>query len=128
MAAVIGFDGLDSTMRLITALLIFVLVLAATYFVTRWIAGYQKGQMAKGNIEVMETCRLSQTKYIQIIRVGSRYLVIGVCKDTITMLASIEETDLNLEKNGISQEKQGSPETFQEVFQRIKEWNQKKEK
>lgn len=122
MTAGIGLNGLDNGPRLITSLLIFVLVLAVTYLVTRWIAGYQKGQLQKGNIEVIETFRLSQTKYIQIIKVGSRYMVIGVCKDTITMLTPIEEAELDLSKYN-----DGS-ETFQAVFQRVKEWNQKKEK
>ena len=79
--------------------------------------------MSKGNIEVIETCRLSQTKYIQIVRVGAKYLVIGVCKDTITMLASLDETELEFPE---STEK--SSESFQEIFQRVKEWNQRKEK
>ncbi|MBP3544454.1 MAG: flagellar biosynthetic protein FliO [Lachnospiraceae bacterium] len=115
-------SDLDNTARLITALLIFVLVLALTYLVTRWVAGYQRGQMSKGNIEVIETFRLSQTKYIQIIKVGKKYLVIGICKDTMTMLTSIDETDLELPEGTGSK-----PESFQEVFQRVKEWKQKKE-
>ncbi len=43
-------------------------------------------------------------------------------KDSITMLTSMEEDELNLEE---AEKKQ---ETFQEVFQRVKEWNHKKEK
>lgn len=116
-------NDLDSNLRLITTLLIFLLVLAATYIVTRWIAGYQKGQMSKGNVEIIETCRLSQTKYIQIVRVGTRYLVIGVCKDTITMLTSLDETELELPESA-----EKASEGFQEVFQRVREWNQRKEK
>ena len=118
----IGLQGADNGARLITAFFIFLLVLAVTWVVTKWIAGFQKGRMSSGNIEIVETCCLSQTKYIQIIRGGSRYLVIGVCKDSITMLTSMEEDELNLEE---AEKKQ---ETFQEVFQRVKEWNHKKEK
>lgn len=122
MVSGIGLHDLDSGIRLVTVFIIFLVVLAAAWLVTKWVAGYQKGQMARGNIEVVETCRLSQTKYIQIIRVGGRYLVIGICKDTITMLTSFEETELDLKETEKEQE------TFQEVFQRVKEWNHKKEK
>lgn len=122
ITAGVGLHSLDNTLRLLSAFLIFLLVLAAAWLITKWLAGYQKEQMSGGNIEIMETCRLSQTKYIQIVRVGSRYLVIGICKDTITMLASFDETELKLEKTEKKQE------TFQEVFQRVKEWNHKKEK
>lgn len=122
ITAGVGLHSLDNTLRLLSAFLIFLLVLAAAWLITKWLAGYQKEQMSGGNIEIMETCRLSQTKYIQIVRVGGRYLVIGICKDTITMLASFDETELKLEKTEKKQE------TFQEVFQRVKEWNHKKEK
>lgn len=120
--ATVGLQGLDNSVRLITAFLVFLLVLVVTWAVTRWIARYQQGQMSKGNIEVLETCRLSQTKYIQIVRAGGKYLVIGVCKDTITMLTTIDETELELDKT------EKNAETFQEVFQRVRQWNQKKEK
>ncbi len=117
-----GLHNVDGAIRLITSLLIFLVVLVAAWFVTRLVAGYQKEQMSRGNIEIIETCRLSQTKYIQIIRIGGRYLVIGICKDTITMLASYDEAELELK------EIESRQETFQEVFQRVKEWNHKKEK
>lgn len=123
MTVGIGLNDLDSSLRLITTLVVFVFVLAVTYVVTRWIAGYQRGQLTKGNVEVIETCRLSQTKYIQILKVGNKYLVVGICKDTMTMLTTLDEAEIKLpESTG------RSSESFLEVFQRVKEWNQKKEK
>lgn len=116
-----GLNDINSTARLITALLIFVVVLVLTYVVTRWIAGYQRGQLSKGNIEVVETLRLSQTKYIQIIKVGKKYLVIGICKDAMTMLTSLDETEVELPREA------ARTESFQEVLKRVKEWKQKKE-
>ncbi len=79
----------DSYAQLITVLAVFVLVLAVTALVTRWIANYQKQQSAGCNIEVIETTRISNSKYIQIIRAGETYMVIAVCKDTVTMLGEI---------------------------------------
>lgn len=117
----IGLSETDNTARLITALLIFIFVLALTYLVTRWVAGVQKGQMGRGNIQLIETFRLSQTKYIQIIKVGKKYLVIGICKDTMTVLTSVDETDLSLPEDA------ARAEGFQEVFKRVKEWKQRKE-
>lgn len=75
--------------QFITVLLIFVVVLAVTAWTTRWVANYQKQQNANGNIQVIETTRIANNKYIQIIRAGEKYLVIAVCKDTVTMLGEI---------------------------------------
>ena len=69
----------DSYAQFITVLLIFVAVLAVTALVTKWIAGYQKQQGAAGNIEVLETVRIANNKYIAI----------AVCKDTVTNLGEI---------------------------------------
>ncbi len=84
----------DSYMQFITVLLLFVFVLAITAFVTKWIGGYQKGKSAGANMELVEAIRLSNNKYVQIVRVGRKYLALAVCKDTVTMLSEIPEEDL----------------------------------
>lgn len=71
--------------QFITVLLIFVAVLGVTAWVTKWIANYQKQQSVNENVQVIETTRIANNKYIQIIRVGEKYIVIAVCKDTVTL-------------------------------------------
>ncbi len=80
--------------QFIAVLVIFVLVLGVTALTTRWISGYQKQQSANSNIEVIETSRLTNNKYLQIIRVGETYKLIAVCKDTVTMLGDIPAEQL----------------------------------
>ena len=86
--------GAGSYAQFITVLLVFVLVLAITALTTRWIAGYQKQQNQNNNVEVIETSRIANNKYIQIVRVGEKYMVIAVCKDTVTMLGEIPKEQL----------------------------------
>lgn len=80
--------------QFITVLFIFVAVLGVTAWTTRWMANYQKQQYVNENIEVIETTRIANNKYIQIIRAGEKYMVIAVCKDTVTMLGEIPEGEL----------------------------------
>lgn len=68
----------DSYAQFITVLLIFVAVLAVTALVTKWIAGYQKQQGAAGNIEVLETVRIANNKYIQLVRIGESFCDCGL--------------------------------------------------
>ena len=84
----------DSYAQLIAVLVIFVVVLGVTALTTKWIANYQKQQSVNCNIEVIETTRISNSKYIQIIRVGETYMVIAVCKDTVTMLGEVPKEQL----------------------------------
>ena len=95
-----GFTG--SYAQFITVLLIFVLVLGITAATTKWISNYQKQQGAGGNIQVLETSRIANNKYIQIVRVGKTYMVIAVSKDTVTMLGEVPEDQLKLEVPGQS--------------------------
>ena len=86
--------SMDSFVQLITVLFLFLFVLVVTYAVTRWLSGVQKSQMVGNNMEIMETVRISNSKYLQIIKVGNKYLVIAVCKDTVTMLTECSADDL----------------------------------
>lgn len=93
----------DSYIQFMTVLVLFIFVLAITYVVTRWIAKSQQERVGTGNLEVVETCRITVNKYVQIVRAGEKYLVIGVGKDEIHMLAELSEQELVLRDNGKGQ-------------------------
>lgn len=84
----------NSYAQFIAVLVIFVLVLGVTALVTGWIAKYHKQQGINGNIELLEAARLGNNKYLQIVRVGNTYMVLAVCKDTVTMLGQIPAEEL----------------------------------
>jgi len=86
---------MNSVIELVTVLVIFLFVLALTYYVTRWIAGYQRTKTAQGNLCVVEVIRVSGNQYIQIVRAGTdKYLVIGVGKEQMTLLATLTKEEL----------------------------------
>lgn len=84
--------------QLITVLILFVIVLGITAFTTKWIANYQKQQGVKENIQVIDTVRIANNKYVQIIRVGGKYMVIAICKDTVTMLGEVLKEELIMDE------------------------------
>lgn len=107
-------DRADSYVQFMTVLILFVFVLAITAFVTRWIGGYQKSRSVGANMELIESLRLSNNKYVQIVRVGRKYLAVAVCKDTVTMLTEVPEEDLNFPEESL-----GSASTFRDVLAKI---------
>lgn len=94
--------GLESVVQLITVLFIFVFVLAITWISTRYIAGVQKDKYKTGNMELIETLRISNNKYMQIVRVGNKYYCMAVCKDTVTMLGEIRKEDMVFSENNVN--------------------------
>lgn len=104
----------DSYVQFMTVLILFVFVLGITYLVTRWIGGFQKSAAPNANMEIVETLRLSNNKYVQIIRVGQKYLAVAVCKDSVTMLTEVPKGDLCL-----SEGKPGGISGFKDVLAKI---------
>ena len=105
----------DSAAQFITVLFLFVIVLIITAVTTRWIAGYQKQQNLNSNIEVIDTQRVANGKYIQIVRVGEKYIAIAVCKDTVAMLTEVQKEQLILNRN-----QDGTEAGFGDMFDKIK--------
>ena len=111
-------ERFDSYMQFITVLIIFLFVLLVTYWVTKWTAGYQKSQTANANMEIIETIRLSGNKYVQIVRVGRKYLAVAICRDTVTMLTEIPEQDLIFSDNNMS-----GTLKFKDILEKIQKKN-----
>lgn len=83
--------------QLITVLVVFVLVLGITAFVTKWMANYQKGQNSGRNVEVIETTRIANNKWLQIVRVGRTFKAIVVSRDNVTYLGDIDPSEIKTE-------------------------------
>ena len=108
-------SGFDSIVQFITILFIFVFVLAVTWVSTRYIAGIQKEQYRTGNMELIETLRISNNKYLQIVRVGNKYFCMAVCKETVTMLGEIQKEDMVFSENNLN-----AAMDFQKILEKVK--------
>lgn len=113
-------SGWESFFQLVGILLIFLFVLVLTYLVTKWIAGYQQGITLHRNIQVMETFRVNNNKFIQIIQVGKKCLVISVCKDTINILTELTEEQLIWKPSPEEKNPVNMNENFQEILNNLK--------
>lgn len=121
-----GSSVLESIGQLFSVLAIFIIVLLVTYFVTRWIAGYQQSQMQTRNLRVIETLRLANNKYIQIIEAGDVYLVIALSRDRVEKLTELTKDQLKeISASGVAG-KDAPGESFQEILGKVKEHFPKK--
>lgn len=107
-------NSTNSYLQFLTVLILFVFVLAVTYLTTKWIAGYQKGKKTDANLEVIETSQIANNKYVQIIRVGQKYLAVAIGKDSVTMLTEVPEDQLTFSSSA-KNEQLG----FKELFEKI---------
>ena len=117
-------SAIDSAAQLLTVIVLFIVVLIATWLTTRYIASVQKGKLSGSNFETVDTFRLSQNKYVQIIRIGHRYLAVAVCKDTVTVLCELQEDEITFRDESFTQK----AVSFEDFFNKAKEIAGKKQK
>lgn len=103
---------LQNVLQLLSLLVILILILVATYYVTKWIAKSGTIQNQAKNIKVIETFKIAPNKYIQIIQLGDRFYSIAVTKDQVTFLTALEEEQLDFSPA----EKEGNGMGFKEIF------------
>ena len=114
-------SGLESIGQLICLIILFVFVLFLAYLAARIAGSYQSNTFnRRSNIKVIEVFRLSNNKLIEIIQIGNHYLAVAVCKDTVTVLTELDETEVR--ENGATLE----PINFKNILDKMK--NERKDK
>ncbi len=104
-----------SIAQFITVLILFVVVLGAAFFVTKWIASYQKNIGNSGSMEVIEACRIGSTQILEIVRIGARFYVIAVGKDNVSMI-----TELSPDEYRPPEDKALTGQSFRDLLDRFK--------
>ena len=116
MTMLVVAGSMDSFLQLMGALGIFIFVLALTYFVTRWIGNYQKTQLKTRNIQVIETMRIANNKYVQIVKVSKDYLVLSMCKDRVELLTKLDEEAIQ----ALVLPEDKKQESFQDILKKMR--------
>ena len=110
---------IEAFAQLLTLLIIFIFVLAVTYYVTRFVGNYQKNKLSGSNINILETMRIANNKYIQIVKIGSRVFAIAVAKATVSYLCELDEDEL-IYKESSSGKMLINNDNFKEILEKFK--------
>ncbi|SES62940.1 flagellar biosynthetic protein FliO [[Clostridium] polysaccharolyticum] len=87
-----GSNGNDF-FELLGIMLIFVLIIVACYYTTKWIGKTNLVNRSAKNITVLETYHNAPGKVIQVVKAGKKYIVIGVTKEHMEMLTELSEDE-----------------------------------
>lgn len=119
----LAVDNVKSISQFLTLVVIFIIVLAITYFTTRFIANYQKCKMSDSNIKLIEAIRINQNKYIQLVQIGKKYYALAVSKDNVSVIAEVPEEELVLsEDSGVV------PHKFSDILASFKKNDENEER
>jgi len=100
-------------------LVAFFLVIGAAFYITRFIGQSSIKLGRSSNLEVIDFISLGREKGLYIIKVGNRFMLIGVTNSTITYLAEIEKEHVKMEKQkDFAVELNFSLERFRNLFKK----------
>lgn len=105
----------DNVLQLLGLVLLLILILIAAYYTSRFVGRYKLGQLKDSNIQVIEIYRISTNKMLQIVKIANKYVVLAVCKDQITYIMDLDESQV-LTHEAKEVEKQ----SFRQIFEKLK--------
>ena len=112
LSTVLKTSKLESVLQLIFALAIFLLVLFLAWVAARVAGSYQNNVLLKrGNKHIVETMRIANDKYIQIVKLADRYVALSVTKDHIELLLELDPDSVNEQADTTA-----SPADFKTMF------------
>ena len=86
-------NSIQSLFELLGLILIFVIVLVVCYYTTKFVAGRQLVQKKIGNFEVVETFAIAQNKYLQLVRMGNKYVLFCTSQTSVSSSSVTKDTE-----------------------------------
>lgn len=103
----------SSYWKLFGLILLCAIIIVACYYTTRFIGkksaggqGFSQGR----NIRAVETFRVTQKQFLQLIKCGDKYFLISISKDNMTLISEINGESLSLE------DKTAAHKSFREII------------
>jgi flagellar protein FliO/FliZ len=90
-----GLTTVSSIGQFFYILLLLAFVVLLAYYSTRLMAASRGGRLgAKRNMQIVEGIGVGVNATVQIVRVGERYYLLGVTKESVTLLTPLDESQI----------------------------------
>ncbi|MCL2617576.1 MAG: flagellar biosynthetic protein FliO [Defluviitaleaceae bacterium] len=77
-------------------MLVFAFVIGLAVLSTKWIAGARYRRGAGGNLHLIESIAVGQQTYLQLVRAGDKYIVIGVSRTGVSFVCEVAGEQVTL--------------------------------
>ena len=81
-------------LQLVGLVFILIIILFAAYYTSRLVGKFSLGQLKNSNFQVIDTYRISPNKFLQIVKVSNKFIVLSVSKDNIQFITELEESEV----------------------------------
>ena len=104
----------SSTFRMIAQLffilIVFAIIIVLAIYVTKLVGGAKYTHRGNDNLKLMDSISLGFQNGIHLLKVGKKYVLLGITKDRITFLCELNENEID--EAGIEAEDKPSFETY----------------
>lgn len=111
-----AYSSLENILQLTGIVIVFLIILAAAYAVSVFIGKTQSNTYftKEKNIKLIETFRIGNNQFLQIVKIGNRYFVLAVSKEHVELISELNEEEVSIH------EPVDAAMPFQSVFERVK--------
>ncbi len=109
------FPGDSSWLQLVGLVFILIAILFAAYYTSKLVGKFSIGQLKNSNFHVIDTYRISPNKFLQIIKVGNKFIVISVSKEHVQFITELDESEVFIRD---TQSKENM--SFKQIFEKIR--------
>jgi flagellar protein FliO/FliZ len=110
-----GISNPDNIFQLLGLVFILIMILIAAYYTSKFVGKMSLGQFKNSNFKVIDTYRISPNKFIQIVKIANKYIVLAVGKDNINYITELDESEV-LTKDDNAKENMN----FKQILEKIK--------
>ncbi|MCL2204821.1 MAG: flagellar biosynthetic protein FliO [Defluviitaleaceae bacterium] len=75
-------------------LIVLALIIGVCWFLLRLTGSVRKRGGTSGNLQLLESIFIASQNAVQLVRAGDKYLVIGVTKERVTLLAELDVSQI----------------------------------
>lgn len=108
-------SGWGSFLQLVGLVFLLIIILIATYYTTRLVGGIKQNQLKNSNFKVIDAWRISPNKAVQIVKIGDKYIVLGIGKDTINYITELDEAEVLIRENNASEKL-----SFRQILEKLR--------
>ena len=114
------YSTVDNLVQLLGLVLLLIIILIAAYYTSRLVGSVRLRQLNCSNFKVIDSYRISSNKLLQIVKIGSKYFVIAITKDTINLISELDEADIITNEVSDTRIKQLDKLNFKQILDKVK--------
>lgn len=104
----------DNILQLLLLIIILFFIVIAAHYVTKLVSSIKVNQLKDSNFKIIDTYNIAPNKSLQIVKIGARYILLSINKESTSFIMELKEEELTFIKDDIYKK------DFTNIFNKIR--------